>query len=159
VLPVAAMGTAVGATLLVWLPAGPGYENYLLCGLMVAAAGLAAGLIASLASATGPVRSRLLAAVLTAAGMIALSFSDGSLAIGLSGVIVFGAGIGGLAATTHTRLDEAVAPLGVGVAAGAGSVGLAGLTALPPLVPGAVLAMALALAGILVSARTTRTAG
>lgn len=150
-MPLAAAGVAIGSTLLVWLPAGPGYENYLASGLMFAVAGLAA--------ATVPIRSPFVAAALVAVGMIAGSYPGSPLAIGFAAMALLGAGLGGLVAAGRSHLDEAVAPLGIGIAVGAASIGLAGLLNLPPLAPAAGLAAVLALAGGAVAVRAAHEAG
>lgn len=135
-LAICAGGVGLGA-LLVVLPAGPGYEDYITGGLMFAAAGLAGWLI--------PVRAVAAGAVLAAAGLAMLMYPDLPPAVVAGGLLIFGAGLRGLSAARPPRPGDAVVAASLGIAAGAAAVGAAAVLQLPPY---AVAAGAVLLPGI-----------
>ncbi|MEJ8571569.1 hypothetical protein [Microbaculum marinum] len=154
----AAAGAAFGAVSLVLVPSGPGYENYLAAGLLVAAGGAAA----TLALPLHPRWPVSLAAAL--AGMALLSWSGLSMsepmpgAATALGMAVLGWGAGGLVRPHRATMTTLFLSTGAGIAAGAGSVSIAGAFALPPLAIAACLVLVLTLAGQVAVRRTTAVA-
>lgn len=134
---ICAAGIGVG-TLLVRLPAGPGYDNYITGALMFAAVGAAAWLL--------PLRSVVAGALLTAAGLAVATYPGVHPAAVAGGLLLTGAGLRGLASARPPRSGDAVIAASLGIAAGAAAVGAAGYLQLPThgVTAGAVLLLGLA---------------
>ncbi len=141
---ICAGGVSVG-TLLVELPAGPGYDDYVTGALMFATVGMAAWLL--------PLRSLVAGALLTAAGL-AIATNPGLHSAAVpGGLLLMGAGLRGLASARRARMGDAVVAASLGIATGAAAVGASSILALPQYAVAAGGVVLLGLVGALAAPR------
>jgi hypothetical protein len=135
-----ACAVALGSAVLVVFPAGPGYENYYLSGVLSAAFGIAIVL--------APALPHLIAAALVVAGLAAMSYPFAHVSVFLLGALVSGAGVGGLVRLRHHETSQTIFSTAGGLALGAASVSVTEQFDLPALSGAAVLVAILAFASV-----------